>query len=209
MTDTEHVAAPDPENVPTGNTYDKYNTSNPIERRMMKGFFDSLDAFVDATQPTRILEVGLGEGIVSERLRARFPDASIVGIDLPDEEPGGHWRSSGLSAAFADVERLPFADDSFDLVVAIEVFEHFPDPARALIELDRVGSRHLVASVPFEPIWRIGNMLRGRYLKDLGNTPGHVNHWGRGGFSRFVGERWNVVDVASPLPWTMVRATTK
>ena len=79
--------------MPTGNTYDKYNTSNPIERRMMKGFFESLDAFVDATSPTRILEVGLGEGIVSERLRERFPDASIVGIDLADGELGAHWRS--------------------------------------------------------------------------------------------------------------------
>ena len=197
------------DDVPTGNTYDKYNTSNPIERRMMKGFFEHLDAFVDVTEPKRILEVGLGEGIVSERLRARFPDASIVGIDLADGELGAHWRSRGLAAAFADVEHLPFADDVFDLVVAIEVFEHFPDPGRALLELARVGSSHLVASVPFEPVWRIGNMVRGRYLSALGNTPGHVNHWTRGGFSRFVGGQWDVEDVASPLPWTMVRASTR
>ena len=130
----------------------------------------------------------------------------IVGIDLADGELGAHWRSRGLAAAFADVEHLPFPDDAFDLVVAIEVFEHFPDPARALVELDRVGSANLVASVPFEPIWRVGNMVRGRYLKDLGNTPGHVNHWSRRGFSRFVSSCWDVVDVASPLPWTMVRA---
>ena len=194
------------DDVPTGNTYDKYNTSNSVERRMMKGFFESLDSFVDETRPERILEVGLGEGIVSERLRERFPQASIVGIDLVDGELGAHWRSRGLAAAFADVECLPFPDDAFDLVVAIEVFEHFPDPERALVELDRVGSANLVASVPFEPIWRVGNMVRGRYLKDLGNTPGHVNHWSRRGFSRFVGRRWDVVDVASPLPWTMVRA---
>jgi len=212
MTNTEHTdgiegaSAGGGDAVPTGNTYDKYNTSNPIERRMMKGFFDTLDAFVDATEPTRILEVGLGEGIVSERLRARFPDASIVGIDLADGELGAHWLERGLAAAFADVEQLPFPDDAFDLVVAIEVFEHFPRPELALVELDRVASRNLVASVPFEPIWRLGNMVRGRYLRDLGNTPGHVNHWSRAGFSRFIGTQWTVVDVASPLPWTMVRA---
>ena len=51
-------------------------------------------------------------------------------------------------------------------------------------------------------------MARGRYLREFGNTPGHVNHWSRRGFSRFVGGHWNVVDVASPLPWTMVRART-
>ncbi len=195
--------------VPTGNTYDKYHTSNPVERRMMEGFFSTLDRFVGMTRPTRILEVGLGEGIVSERLRGRFPGVAVVGVDLVDWELAGHWKASGLNAAFADVERLPFPDSSFDLVVAIEVFEHFSDPDRALAELDRVGAGQLVASVPFEPIWRIGNMARGRYLGDLGNTPGHVNHWGRRGFTKFVKQRWDVVDVASPLPWTMVRARSR
>ena len=38
-------------------------------------------------------------------------------------------------------------------------------------------------------------------------TPGHVNHWNRWGFSTFIGTRFIVTDVASPLPWTMVRAT--
>ena len=60
--------------VPTGNTYDKYNTTNPIERRMMERFFTTLDRFIGTTRPERILEVGLGEGLVSERLRDRFPD---------------------------------------------------------------------------------------------------------------------------------------
>ena len=101
---------------------------------------------------------------------------------------------------------MPFPDSSFDLVVAIEVFEHFADPDRALAELVRVGTDELIASVPLEPIWRVGNMVRGRYLGDLGNTPGHVNHWSRRGFSRFVAQRWDVTEVACPLPWTMVRA---
>ena len=192
--------------VPTGNTFDKYGSTNPIERRMMQRFFATIDSFVGNIEPTRILEVGVGEGVVSERLQARFPDASIVGIDLADDGLAASWQARGLAGAFADVEHLPFADRSFDLVVAIEVFEHFPDPDRALAELHRVATTDLVASVPFEPIWRVGNVVRGRYVRDLGNTPGHVNHWGRTGFSRFVGSRWNVVEIASPLPWTMVRA---
>lgn len=209
MTQNQGTAKVDSERVPTGNTYDKYNTSNPIERWMMHRFLETFDSFVDAIQPRRILEVGVGEGVMSDRLRARFPEATIVGVDLVDDGLAGHWRSRGLAAAFADVEQLPFPDETFELVVAIEVFEHFPNPFGALTELDRVGSEHLVASVPFEPIWRAGNMVRGRYLRDYGNTPGHVNHWSRTGFSRFVGQRWNVVDVASPLPWTMVRARTR
>ena len=38
--------------VPTGNTYDKYNTTNPIERRMMERFFTTLDRFI-GTHATR------------------------------------------------------------------------------------------------------------------------------------------------------------
>ena len=69
--------------------------------------------------------------------------------------------------------RLPRA---FDLAAAIEVLEHVPD--RADPGRDGPGDRrHLLVSVPDEPLWRILNVARGAYIRDLGNTPGHVNHW--------------------------------
>lgn len=192
--------------TPTGNTYDKYATTNPIERRMMAGFMRALDGMLDGPAPSRILEVGVGEGHVMTRVRERFPSASIAGLDLPDVALADRWREAALPCLFADATRLPFADATFDLVLAIEVLEHVPGPDAALRELERVCTGTLVASVPFEPIWRIGNVARGRYLRDLGNTPGHVNHWTRRSFARFVATRFRVERVASPLPWTMVRA---
>jgi ubiquinone/menaquinone biosynthesis C-methylase UbiE len=192
--------------VPTGNTYDKYATTNPLERRMMQGFMAALDGMLDGLAPRRILEIGVGEGHVTERVRERFPDATIVGVDLPDEELAGDWRAAGLACLFGDATRLPIPDGAVDLVLAIEVLEHIPGPDAALAELARVCSGTLVASVPFEPIWRAGNLARGRYVRDLGNTPGHVNHWSRRGFTRFVGRRFAVEQIKSPLPWTMVRA---
>jgi SAM-dependent methyltransferase len=139
----------------------------------------------------------------------RFPHTSVTGLDLPDDDLLDHWRDRGLSCLFGDATTLPFADDTFDLVVAVEVFEHLPDPPAALAELDRVCRGHLIASVPFEPLWRMGNMARGRYLRDLGNTPGHVNHWSHRGFRSFVDGRFEVVEAARPLPWTMVLATPR
>jgi ubiquinone/menaquinone biosynthesis C-methylase UbiE len=196
--------------TPTGNTYDKYGTTNPIEQRMMAGFMSALDRMLDRATadrtPRRILEVGVGEGVVTQRLTERFPEVPVVGIDLPDPELARRWGPGRWSCSFADATRLPFADATFDLVLAIEVLEHVPVPDRALREIQRVCRRDLVASVPFEPIWRVGNVARGRYVRDLGNTPGHVNHWTRRSFRRFVDGRFDVVDVASPLPWTMVRA---
>lgn len=197
--------------TPTGNTYDKYATTNPIEQRMMAGFMRALDGMLDGLRPVRILEIGVGEGHVMTRVRERFPQASLAGLDLPDAELAGHWRETGLPCMFGDATRLPFADGTFDLVMAIEVLEHVPGPDRARRELARVcaSGGTLVASVPFEPIWRIGNMARRRYLRDWGNTPGHVNHWSRRSFARFVGGDFEVERVASPLPWTILRASRR
>src|ERR687894_111599 len=169
--------------VPTGNAYDKYATSNPIERRLMHGFLRSLDACLPTTAPATVLEVGMGEAEIAARIHERYPDASIVGI-----------------------ARLPFPSDSFDLVLAIEVLEHVPDPDAALRDLARVGRGSFVLSVPDEPIWRVANMARGKYLRDLGNTPGHIQHWSQRSFRRQVAEHLEVETSASPFPWTMVSA---
>lgn len=192
--------------VPTGNTYDKYASRNPIEQRLMGGFFDALLASLPPRTPARILEVGMGEGEVAERVRARYPSAAFTGIDLPDPELAEAWSARGLAGSFADIGALPFPDDAFDLVLAIEVLEHVPDPPSGLAELRRVGRGDVVVSVPREPVWRVANMARGKYLTDLGNTPGHVNHWSARSFATFVGTQLDVVAVRRPLPWTMVQA---
>ncbi len=194
------------ENV-AGNTYDKYATTNPIERRMMAGFFDAFDRMLEGSQPDLVVEVGAGEGRVTERLRERFPSADVIGLDLPDEELAEEWVELGVPMFFGDVTRLPFPDRSVDLVVGLEVLEHVPMPRTALAEISRVCAGAAVLSVPREPIWRMGNMARGRYLRDLGNTPGHINHWSARGFVDLVADELDVVRTARPLPWTMLRAT--
>ncbi|MEO6317432.1 MAG: class I SAM-dependent methyltransferase [Acidimicrobiales bacterium] len=192
--------------VPTGNTYDKYTSTNPIERRLMAGFFAALDDALPVQPPISILEVGVGEAVVAQRVRDRFPDAGFVGIDLPDPALAAQWAERGLAGAFADIAQLPFPDRSFDLVLAIEVLEHVIDPAAAIRELRRLATGSLVLSVPREPLWRVANVLRGKYFGALGNTPGHVNHWGKRGFTGLVRGQLVVRSVATPFPWTMVEA---
>ena len=118
--------------VPTGNTYDKYGSTNPLEQRMMRGFLGALDSMLDGLSPRRVLEVGVGEGEVMTRLLDRFPDVPMIGLDLPDPELASHWRSADIACLFGDGTALPFADDAFDLVLAIEVLEHVPGPDAAL-----------------------------------------------------------------------------
>ncbi len=197
------------EHVPIGNTYDKYASQNPIERRLMGGFFRALDHALPAVAPTSILEVGVGEAEVATRVRERYPHARFVGIDLPDPDLAGHWAATGLTGTFADIARLPFPDATFDLVLAIEVLEHVPDPEAAVRELGRLATGSLVLSVPREPVWRAANLARGKYIGSLGNTPGHINHWSSGRFAALVRAQFTVRSVAKPFPWTMVAATVR
>jgi hypothetical protein len=68
----------------------------------------------------------------------------------------------------------------------------------------RVASRWLLVSVPHEPLWRILNMARGAYLRQLGNTPGHLNHWTQRSFVSLLRGYGEVVVTRSPFPWTML-----
>jgi hypothetical protein len=59
-------------------------------------------------------------------------------------------------------------------------------------------------SVPREPLWRVLNLARGAYWTQLGNTPGHLNHWSRSAFVRLLLRHGEVVEARSPFPWTML-----
>lgn len=203
MTD-QHL--PPPSNLTSEDEFNKYTSTSKAERWLLDNFMAKLETALPQAEVRSVLEIGVGEGHVSERVAARFPDADIVGIDLPHDSMVERWRSRGVRGVFADAVQLPFPDDTFDLVLAIEVLEHMPRPGAALSELARVGRGHAVLSVPLEPLWRAGNMARGRYLKDWGNTPDHIQHWSRGGFRRLVSEHMTVTSVLNPLPWTLIVA---
>jgi ubiquinone/menaquinone biosynthesis C-methylase UbiE len=202
------VNAVQPGNV-SGNTYDKYASKNPIEKRMMEGFFAALDRMLDGLHPEVVVEIGAGEGRITERLVERFPTATVVGLDLPDTNLAEEWDEIEVPMFFGDATRMPFVDGSIDLVVGLEVLEHVPRPELALADIARVCRGTAILSVPREPIWRAGNMARGRYLRHWGNTPGHVNHWSSRAFERFIRTHLDVTATAHPLPWTMTRAVPK
>jgi hypothetical protein len=47
-------------------------------------------------------------------------------------------------------------------------------------------------------------MARGKYWLQGGNTPGHIQHWTKSGFAAFVAKHFDVLEIRSPLPWTML-----
>jgi SAM-dependent methyltransferase len=192
--------------VPTGNVVHKEATKNPVERFLVDGFARAMQAALPL-RASRILEVGCGEGRQLVAIGSRYPGADLVGLDLPDAQLEQAWRDvPAAQLVQGSALSLPFADKSFDLVMAVEVIEHLPDPEQALREIARVASDAVVISVPWEPAWRIGNVVRGRYVAALGNTPGHIQHFTRRGLLRFVGRHLDVETTLRPFPWTMIRA---
>lgn len=191
------------ENI-VGNHYDKYGTRNPIARALMRGFLSATGDLYASCRPRSVLEVGCGEGLLARELLGRAPRPErFVASDLELDRiaPG---LDPAIELVQASIYDLPFADRSFDLVVCCEVLEHVEEPGRAMAELARVADRRVLVSTPWDPVWRAMNMMRGRYLGALGNTPGHIQHFTRAGFVRLAETRLRVIDRRSPLPWTIL-----
>jgi 2-polyprenyl-3-methyl-5-hydroxy-6-metoxy-1,4-benzoquinol methylase len=193
--------------VPTGNTFDKYGSTNPVVRRLMARFERMLGELFTLAAPESVLDIGCGEGVLTEQWARALDTGPVVGTDLEDPKLRAQWATRtrpNLRFEAMAVETLSFADDEFDLVAATEVLEHVADPELALAEMARVARRWLLVSVPHEPLWRILNVARGAYVRDLGNTPGHLNHWTRAGFQGLLSTHGQVVETCSPFPWTML-----
>lgn len=192
--------------VAAGNVYDKYGTRNPIERHLVGGFLERARELVERTGAREAHEVGCGEGELSLMLARQ--GLTVRGTDISAEvveEARRRAADAGLDVTYcaAPVEALDPARDAAELIVCCEVLEHLDDAEAGLEVLAGLARPWLLVSVPREPLWRVLNVGRGKYLRDLGNTPGHLGHWSRRAFVDFLRTRVEVVSVHSPLPWTM------
>jgi SAM-dependent methyltransferase len=98
---------------------------------------DQLEALVRShlTRDTNVLDLGCGRGGVAEVI---WHDVRLAaGVD-PDAASLAEHRALGMPVVRGLAENLPFANDSFDLVVSVWVLEHLPDPLGAFIEIRRV-----------------------------------------------------------------------
>ncbi|MGH6945410.1 MAG: class I SAM-dependent methyltransferase [Geminicoccaceae bacterium] len=194
------------EDIIGGNVYPKYTTRNPIARWLVGNFLANLHDLVRLTGAREVHEVGCGEGFLATRLAAqglavRGSDVSPAAIEQARRRAAALGRP--LQLQIADLYELDAKRDRAELVICCEVLEHLPDAERALGILARLARPHLIVSVPREPLWRVLNLARGKYWQALGNTPGHLQHWSTAGFLAQLHDRLDVVEVRTPLPWTM------
>ena len=190
----------------------KYTRTNAVTRRLLAGFFDALgEAVKTVGAVSSALEVGCGEGVSTEKIKAMFPAGAVLhASDINRVRlAAARQRNPGVPIIEESIYNLSRPDRSYDLVFCLEVLEHLDDPDAALAEICRVSRRWVITSVPREPVWRALNLMRLKYVSGLGNTPGHLNHWSKNSFARFVGRRLDVRKTLSPFPWTMLVAEVK
>jgi ubiquinone/menaquinone biosynthesis C-methylase UbiE len=136
-------------------TYGRYKIEELIEGEI-SGF----------PKGARALDVGCGTGFNVARL-------SEHGFDTVGIEPAQGMRAiarvncPGTEIMDGDIERLPFPDASFDLVIAVEVLRYLAGPARAMSEVARVLRPGGTAIVTAAPRWSLNgyaavNAITGR-----------------------------------------------
>lgn len=188
--------------------FNKHTNTNPVQQYLINKFYKQVFSLLKPLKIDSILDAGCGEGFTLVKLKRAKIGRKVQGIDTSaDAIKLAKKHYPNLPIDKGSVYDLPYKDSSFDLVIATEVLEHLDDPSKALSELKRVASRYVLLSVPNEPLFTIANFLRGKYLKNLGNHPEHINHWSKGEFRNFVKKSGlRVSTVKTPFPWTIVLA---
>lgn len=215
---------------PEGNYYDKYHSSNPLVKWMMSGFKNKMKIMLYETKKNfnHVCEAGCGEGEITTYIRSLYNETEIDAFDISRKViEEANRKNKNVSFFVGDICNLrltPYSavalgrqgggtyvpqNEFYDLIVCLEVLEHLERPEAAIENFKKINSHdgYLLLSVPNEPIWRICNMARGKYLSDFGNTPGHINHWSKRSFCKMLKKcGLEIISVESPFPWTMVLA---
>jgi ubiquinone/menaquinone biosynthesis C-methylase UbiE len=129
-----------------------------ILARSNRKFAEEIVAFLDLEASEKVLEVGFGPGVAIELLASAATAGTVAGIDVSEEmveqaaaRNSAAIRAGAVALRHGTVERMPFEDDAFDLALAINSMQVWPDVEAALREIRRVlraGGRIALAFTP-------------------------------------------------------------
>ncbi len=188
----------------------KYANRNPIHQLVLRRFFDIVADEIRGLSRGKVLEFGCGEGLFLRELKERnIYFKSLLGIDIRDDALE-QARFLHPDYVFEKKDIFQWACDpkSFDLIIASEVLEHLIKPDRVMSRLTELCRKDMLLTVPWEPWFRLMNLLRGRDIRRFGNHPEHVNLWTYNEFLRFVNKYASVKNARTSFPFIIVSATT-
>lgn len=185
----------------------KYSDTNIISKYLVNNYFKSVERLLKLTvNINTVHEIGVGEGKSTQRLSHLVNNLS--GSEFLEKLiPIAQKNNPKLKIFQESVYELKYKNESVDLVMLLEVLEHLDYPELALEEISRISKKYLILGVPNEPLWRILNVIRLKYLHEFGNTPGHLNHWSKQNIIQLVEKKFGrVIALESPIPWTIILA---
>lgn len=189
----------------TTDNFKKHTNKNPLQKLLIDNFFSNLLTVVKDLKTNSILDVGCGEGFTLSRLKEKGIGKKLKGLEYSKEAIElGRKTHPDIEIIQGSIYKLPYKNNSFDLVLCTEVLEHLDDPKKALKELARTSRKYLLLSVPNEPYFMLANFLRGKNLSRWGNDIEHIQHWTSREFERLVkNEKLKIISKRYPFPWTM------
>lgn len=188
-----------------GNLYNKYESENPLVKIIVKKFFSDLESIIHPIKGNikSAFEIGCGEGYVTGYINQM--GISIAGADVSSRIIEiARKNHPGINFSVLSIYDLNTLNTRYDLIVANEVFEHLSNPDGAIEEIKKITGGYILISVPNEPYFRIANILRLKYLKDAGNTPGHRNHWSKKSLKLFLeAHELKINEIKCSTLWTI------
>ena len=145
---------------PEGNYYDKYHSTNPIVKWMMKGFMNSIRELLEATEIRfqQVCETGCGEGEITSFIKKLYPEAEIDAFDISRKViTEARERIKDINFYIGNIYTMEvyngggtrvLAENKYDLVVCSEVLEHLEDPEQALKNIKELCNDCLLYTSP-------------------------------------------------------------
>jgi len=116
------------------------NYVNTWDGRFCNSMYEGVLKKISGYPFMSILDVGCGTGTMLERLVKEYPDIHAAGIDLSEKMivKASSLLGANVELLVGDAEKMPWPDNSFDLIICNASFHHYPKPSQALVEMQRV-----------------------------------------------------------------------
>lgn len=187
----------------------KYKTKNILKRKMIEKFKRKILSILDNYDlKYTILDVGCGEGFISNYIYKTGKHRLITGIDI---DKGAIDFAKGnnkcINYMVGDVNKTS-SNKKYDIVMALEILEHLENPDKTLKNIMSLSKRQVIISVPNEPFFSLGNLLSLKNVKRFGTPSEHINIWTKKKFIQFL-ESNNIRDykLYRSFPWLIIVIT--